>query len=215
MKDTAKREEVLSNNTFPTYMKKHFREWFRWVTSKGHQLKVEQIVLVRGTVKTTEWTVAAFQSVGKGRSINIQGSFVSAGSVGFELSKDTENDGSVEYRSGPDTARRSPSPSRSLTTVDSNFLQPVPLQPTHSRSSSVTSSEKPFNQCVFLPFYKIKYRLFLLPSIKAAAGYDELPDADNDDADTRIVVESEGQEDYDPDALVDFVRFSCITVMRA
>lgn len=210
MTEDAKQRVVAPNNIFSTYMKKHHGEWMKWLTAKGYQLKPEQIIMIRGTVNTTEWTVAAFQSQESGHAVNIQGTFVSAGSIGFELSRDTANDGSVEYRSGPENVRRSPSPARSLVPPDSaTALTPNHgLYATHSRGdsrSSLSRSEKKWNQCVFLPYYRIKYRLFVLRTIQAAAGYDELPDPENDDSYTRITVETEGQGNNDPDTPAEFV----------
>lgn len=210
MKDDAKKEAVLTNNKFPEYMKKHHRAWYDWLQNKGHAMKQEQLILVRGAVKTSEWTVAAFQSTSGGHSANIQGTFVTAGSVGFELSKDTKNDGSVEYRSGPEVTRRSPSPVRSVMTRDSASLMPVPaptLTLTHSRgdsASTIGASGNKYDQCVFVPHYRIKYVLGVWRRIKAAAGDDELPDPDDEADETQITIETDDQGNLEPDMPANF-----------
>lgn len=213
MMDDGEIHRVVPCMSWETYMKKNHSSWLKWARSRGHSLKDTQCILVYGTVKTTEWTVAAFQSSAGGHSVSIEGTFVTAANVGFELSTDTKNKGCVEYRSGPESARhRSPSPGRSPSPLaDGTALQPVmsgssSLQLTHSRgksTSTVDLGEKQREQCVFLPHYRIKYRvpgLNLLPKIQAGAGYDELPDAEDDDANAPapMVVVTE-DEDVDPD----------------
>jgi hypothetical protein len=221
----GKISKLSPNNPWTKYMKQHHTQWYKWAkTNRGWDLKPEDLILIRGTVLTTEWTVAAFQSTSSGHSVSFQGSFVSAGNVGFELSHETQTEGHVEYRRGPDPASRSPSPSPSTPHSGQDALSLVPsgsssLHLQHSRGESLSSvsSNKQYNQCVFLPYYKIKYRIFpfhLLPrKIEAGAGYDDLggPHEDDDSGPAPMVVVTEGEGDEGSEHGADGVSVLAIT----
>lgn len=56
------------------------------------------------------------------------------------------------------------------------------------------------DQTIFIQFYQVKYRRFLVPkALRAAAGPDRLPDADKEDGDSLLItVEREGMGDSNP-----------------
>lgn len=193
--DHADIDSVVPNNTFTTYMRKHHSDWVKQAKMRGLDIKELGIILVRGTVQTTSWTVAAFQNNEKGQSIDISGTFLSAGQAGFTLAGNSKSTSSVEYRSGPTAPEgRTPSPAPSPLSLSSTANQLAAigdstLSLAHTRSRSVEShastKNTQYNQCVFLPHYKIKFRLVpfhLFPrKIEAAAGPHHLPDPDQDD----------------------------------
>ena len=160
---------AIPNSKFPEYMKKHHRAWYDWARKKGHVVKPEQLILVRGVLTASEWTAAVFQSTSGSPSAGIQGTFVPTRSAGFELSNDTRNDGSVEFRSVPSGG-----------------------------ASSASSRE--YDQCVFVPHYRIKYAPGVWQRITAAAGDWELPNAEDDASQTRVAAEAGGHVDCEPNS---------------
>ena len=114
LKDDAFKYSIYPNSNFPDYMRRNYGEWQKWAKAKGLKRKIEEIILVQGAWRTTQWTVAAFQAAQKGQSINLQGTFTSARDVGFKLKENVQKDGSMKYRSGPGRGgdrRRARSPS--------------------------------------------------------------------------------------------------------
>jgi hypothetical protein len=224
LKDDAVQYSIFPNSNFPDYMKRNHGEWLKWAKTKGFKLKMEQVILVQGAWKTTQWTVAAFEAASGGQTINLQGTFLSAGSVGFKLKGDVQRDGSMEYRSGPDEHNRAPSPSPAPSVErDPSTLQLTPsgqssLHSTHSRSRSADTSPPQAlknDQCVFLPHYKIKYRFVpfhLFPrKIEAGAGPHNLPGPDNDSETAPavpVVVADTDDESGDEDAGAAYVSTS-------
>ena len=151
-----------SNHQWVDYIMKHHADWVKWINEKRRVIiKREQLVIVRGALRTTEWTVAAFQASGTVRS--------NFGPVRME----TKFEGDVQYRSGPEPK---------------------------SSAGSIFNDRKTYDQCVFLPMYKIKYRIVpfhLFPlRIEAAAEYDNLGDPEDDNANAPApMIVTEGDEE--------------------
>ncbi|PSS35524.1 hypothetical protein PHLCEN_2v1518 [Hermanssonia centrifuga] len=182
LKDDATKEGVLPNKTWADYMRKHHPSWFQFAKDVlTLECKPEDIILVRGWTKTTEWTVSAFQAEGRASRVAINGSISPAASVGFDVAFSHRGSWFTDHRSGP---RRDPA----------EFLSPY-------------RTSLPRNQCVFLAHYKIKYRKFsfLQPKIEAGAGPDQLPDQD-DDGDAQIEMVPETSSFHGPlDVVLDYI----------
>lgn len=207
------KDAVAPNCTFPRYMKKHFNDWVKIFKQKGFDNKALNLVLVRGTVKTTaDWTVAAFQNTDKEKSLELSGTLMTAASLSATLSKESKKRPGVEERSGRLLEQsRSTSPAPSGTTAASHSTEHLApagdgTELAHKRSRSVESSACTIGEAkthtIFLPHYKLKYRLFnLLPrKIEAAAEpHDLQPDRDGD-AGLSVVVtdadEDSGDEEF-------------------
>ena len=197
LKDDVTIERVIPNNTFPAYMKKHHADWMKQVRATGLNIKGLSLVLVHGTVKTTQWTVAAFRNTEQGQSADVQGTPLSAGNMTFAPSSDVQYLSCVECRSGPSSrGGYSSSLSPSSTALDSRAAEITSsgeprLQPTHPHSQSGemllgTTTQLQNDQCIFLRYYRIKYRVFpqdTAPRTIEAAGRQKLPGTDSNDAD--------------------------------
>lgn len=179
LKDDAVLETVLPNAAFPTYMKTHYENWLRWAQSKDYDVENMSLVLVRGTIKTSEWTVAGFQSIKGSHLAGIEAAFVPTATAGFQLSKESSTDGSVDYRSGS-----SPKSFHSRRALSS------PSGISSQYNFNPISPDVPRDQCIFLQYYKLKYRTFplqwLLTKMNAAAEYDRHPSDEVEESDSMI-----------------------------
>ena len=71
----ATKEQVHPNTIFPSYMRRQYESWHAFATDGKHfalDLKPEDIIFVRGWVKSTEWAVAAFLDKGTAHELSIQ-----------------------------------------------------------------------------------------------------------------------------------------------
>ncbi|KAF7797953.1 hypothetical protein EIP86_009160 [Pleurotus ostreatoroseus] len=161
LKDHARGACVVQNKFFPNYMKEHHRNWATFAEQQlGLTHQPEDLVLVRGWVKTSEWAVAAFKSKGRASGATISASFTPALSAGFEFKVSERQSMMAASNRGPKGVRSSP---------------------TTPNSSDANLSTAPQDQCIFLRYYKIRYRRFLSTKIVAAAGPSQLPDAPPED----------------------------------
>ncbi|EKM58725.1 uncharacterized protein PHACADRAFT_182971 [Phanerochaete carnosa HHB-10118-sp] len=80
----------------------------------GYPVPPEAIILVSSWLKTTEWAVAAVSNYGKAHEFSFSACAGSYASAGFEVSKGTDVQMSVEQRSGPvfDNGRTLTAPNR-------------------------------------------------------------------------------------------------------
>ena len=154
------------------------------VVTDGEEIRV----LRRDEVEKYETEFRRMREMDLGSRLE-SSSFLSTGNVGFKLSEEKKFEGCVQYRSGP-KPRSSSSPHDAIQTI------PGPTQ-----SSAGSNDAGTYDQCVFLPMYRIKYRILpfhLFPRrIEAAAGYDNLggPEDDNANAPAPMIVTERGEED--------------------
>lgn len=162
LKDHATRYEVINNARLTAYMKSNIASWHSFaVNTVGIECEEQDLLLIRGWTKTKEWHLAAFWETSKARSGSVGGqtSFV----VGAEMVISIINKEAmeVEERSGP--------------TERSRRLMPPPAA--HVDDDSPDDGD----QCIFILAFKAKRRLgSWVRKISAAAGYDRLPDPNND-----------------------------------
>lgn len=150
---------------FEEYMLDHHQKWVDYATDTkylGMRRKPEDIILVRGTVKTSSWTVGAF--IGDGREdheVALEGRLGPVVNVSFQYSVQESSECSpVPPRSGP--AHRVSS--TDITTHPSHLL----TNPAGTPAIAQNITDKK-DQCVFLSFYKMKYRRPFPRQIRAAA----------------------------------------------
>ncbi|GBE78897.1 predicted protein [Sparassis crispa] len=180
MKDPADREELHPSRRMANYMMSNFQSWYEFATEVCEvDVERDDIIFVRGWVKTSEWAVAAFVHEGRAAQLTFSGNFGLTANVNFSLSMTKEVSAFPERNTGP--RRRLPS------SPNPNLLPATPQQ------SSSTVNLAPLDQCVFLHYYKMKTRFFLPPkAINAAAGpYDLSPSGgDEDDHSHSIVIDT-------------------------
>lgn len=78
----ADQQKLLENHLFPLYMIKHHDSWCRLARERGLNVAPERIVLVQGTIKASNWTLASFSDQSKKASFSLtarSGSLLSAG----------------------------------------------------------------------------------------------------------------------------------------
>lgn len=178
---------------FTEYMSRHHRSWHAYATSRdglGMHCQPEDIILVRGFIKTSRWTVAAFLGdTSYAHEVALDGQLGAVINVGLSYSSEGSSQCTpLPPRSGP------------LHRIISRNEFPLRSSPTTpgSPSTSYDGDSTPRDQCIFLNYYKIKYRRWLLPDkITAAGGADDLPKGDDNDtlpqahADVHVEMESE------------------------
>ena len=155
------------------YIRQNRDSWYAFATSDkyGIQCEPSDIIMVRSTMKTSAWAVAAYEDSGN-RNHNLSFDCVggSLGNAGFQLASHVAVNSSVEYRMGPVQASTTSSinmdftPSTTAGTTGSGVL------PEHefALSKAIVPDAKK-NQTVFLGYYKVKRRIFIFRKISAAA----------------------------------------------
>ncbi|KAI0922265.1 hypothetical protein AcW2_007006 [Taiwanofungus camphoratus] len=171
MKEGGNREALHPSRRMANYMRSNYHSW--WVFATEHldlDLQKEDIIFVRGWVKTSEWAVAAFVREGRAAQLTFNGEFGLPASAAFSLSYSRDGQSIPEYNTGP--RQRRAGRHRGMITGT----------PETSTESIFTDGPR-FDQCVFLHYYKLKVRFGLWPTVvKAAGGPRDLPSAGDDDA---------------------------------
>lgn len=142
---------VPRNDIFFDYVRRHHKSWYELARSLGLALKPEDIILVSGWLKTTEWAVAAILTEGKAHAFSMSvdpGSSIVQARLDIEHS--TNRKLSTSHRKGPNKV-----------------------------------TERRRDQCLFLRYYKAKYRLTLfkflgMKIVAAADPEDHRPDHDSE-----------------------------------
>ncbi|EKM58644.1 uncharacterized protein PHACADRAFT_89112 [Phanerochaete carnosa HHB-10118-sp] len=91
---------VQANPRTREYVRLHHSSWHRFAIDQGREISPEDIVLVIGWLKTSEWAVAAVANRGKSHSISF-GTEGSIASAEFGIERSEEAVASVSQRSGP------------------------------------------------------------------------------------------------------------------
>ncbi|KZT00234.1 uncharacterized protein LAESUDRAFT_560651 [Laetiporus sulphureus 93-53] len=166
----ATRQELRQIRTMKTHMGRHVRNWYTFACEMGLEIAEEDIIFVRGWVKTTGWVVAAFTQRGKGAQISISADCgaVASGHLRFEATH--KSSPTYDYRSGPESQKtlnnqknrgggkqgNSKGKGRARH-QESNLAQPE------------TNQALAMNQCVFLHYLKLKRRFLGMKFMEAMA----------------------------------------------
>lgn len=142
MGDHASQPLVLRNRAFEEYVHENHRSWYDFATSLGHALEPEDLILVFGWMKTSEWALAACTNYGRMHEISFDSQIGSMASAQFGVTLSHDVDMSVDQRCGPLSK---------------------------SRGTSSAAECLPHDQCLFLRYYKLKRRLFRGVKVVAAA----------------------------------------------
>jgi len=216
----GKRELVQQTRRMAKYMKENIDTWHRWANSDdvGLSVAIEDILFVRGWVKTSRWAVVAFFGNSKHARLTFNGDLGLPVSAAFRIETQRETAASCIPRIGPDTRPRL-NPNRPLGPV-----QPEE-PPSVTQAQSPRSKKKkgkgraddmdqrrsremdagpsfgpwgnqvpgaqeqfPSDQCMFLHYFKLKKRL-LFPSKIEAAAEPQDPSVDRDAEDAMELIE--------------------------
>lgn len=206
-------------------MLQNHQSWYAFATDPqtlGIRCEKESIVLVRGTVKTSAWTVGAFLGkFDRTQSVSLGAQLGTIGGGALKLSSERARYHKCEQRNGP--LRSSSQYAAQLPHSESCASQPsnplgIPLPPGNSPSSSVTNvSHFPKDQCVFLSFYKIKYRVFLPKKITANAdpsSMDPSPDHGDGEAVPSMHVGTDADIVPETPSLLVSLTSACVSLIR-
>lgn len=172
---------VHQTQKMKTYMLKNLVRWHGMATQRlGLEIAAENMLFVRGYVKTTKWAMAAFWKDSRGVKASFNGGVDNYASVatGFGVTKKTT--GIYGHRIGPDgrpwifgdmsvepktTSHQHLSPPFEHTSRDNGHGA-------HANEPHGTADEQvhyPPDQCIFLSYFKLKKRMLLPDKIQAAA----------------------------------------------
>ncbi|KAH9919591.1 uncharacterized protein B0H18DRAFT_1027020 [Fomitopsis serialis] len=183
-KHGALRQLVQQNRLVARYMKENIDAWHDWATSDEVDLPIaiEDILLVRGWVKTSRWAVVAFLDDSRHTKLTFSGDLGVPVSNAFRIETQRETTTATCLpRIGPERFPRT------------NTTEPLgPYQLPH------VQEQYPSDQCVFLHYFKMAKRL-LLPSKIAAAAEPRDPSVDRDPGDSPTAKQTSSRvKPYDP-----------------
>ena len=174
--DSAKKVSTHSATVFRQYMRRNHDKWHEFAS---HVLTLdcrpEDIILVRGTVKTSAWALAAYTDAEvRATDISFSGKAGSIATAGFQWSSARSSSAEFEQRVGPSNkGKGSIRAARSGKSV-ARYKELPEIEYEKERGlASSSDDENVKDQCVFLGHYKIKHRFLLPKKIYAAAGDDE------------------------------------------
>lgn len=130
---------VQRNRSFPEYVRLYHDSWHQFAEAQTRVINAEDIILVTGFLKASEWAVAAIANHGKAHGVSFSAQGVPVAQAEFTLEHDATVEMSVTQRSGP------------------------------RRSADPRGGGGPRDQCVFLKYYKAKRNRFLGRKIVANA----------------------------------------------
>ncbi|KAI0770870.1 WD40-repeat-containing domain protein [Irpex lacteus] len=173
--------------------------WCNFASGDAFELgcKPDEIVFIKGFVKTSAWSVAAYRSgVRSTQTMALTGTVGGVGEAGFEFNIDSSEGYIFDTRYGPEGREaqtpllRSHSPRPSI--ASGKGKSPEILQ--EDSLSAITSQENiamnfPRDQSVFVSYYKIKHRIWWMRKIVANAGPHELPRGPDEDQPTAVLAE--------------------------
>lgn len=175
-------------------MLQHHESWYAFATDPkklGIRCDRERIVLVRGTIKTSAWSIGAFLGkVDRAYEVTVGAHLGPNGGANLQLSSEFTHYNNCVQRSGPD--RTSPQTTPILT--NSSVPHAVPIEPDSTTTDGSCCPELLLDQCVFVSYYKIKSRL-LFPKKIVANGEPSSEDGDfgthDDTSSTLFAVEAD------------------------
>lgn len=136
----AKQELFHRNVRFRDYMYRHHASWYALVRAKGLDIRRDDIIFVSGCVKAAQWAITVFGDAGAAHAFAFSAPGGSVVASKFEFATETQTTASAAQRAGPVRASVG--------------------------GKGVRQEEGPKDQCLFLRYYKVKYRPMLsTPSV--------------------------------------------------
>lgn len=153
--DHATQSLALDYRAFERYISQHHDSWYAFAISLDHAIEAEDIVLVSGWLKTSDWALAVCTNHGHAHEVLLEAHPSSTAGVQFEATLSQDVDVSVDQRRGP------------------------------LRDEPRTDRARPRDQCLFLRYYKLKKRpVWRARCVPAGELSDDAHPEDEDD-DTR------------------------------
>ncbi|EKM59058.1 uncharacterized protein PHACADRAFT_86540 [Phanerochaete carnosa HHB-10118-sp] len=150
LKSQAYAESIFENLVLKKYIMRNHDKWYAYVKGVlGQDIKPEDIVVVRGWVKTeADWAAAAFSNTSTSSSVSLEGQVGGVAGLDMGTSYTSSMTGPMVQRQG-------------------EYLEDtsVPHPPEAKR-----------DQSVFVRRFKMRRRFGFLKKIVAGAGYHRLPD---------------------------------------
>lgn len=193
MRDGGDKTTVPCAQTITQYIRQHHDSWYAFATDPvkyGLECKPEDIIMVRGFVKTSAWAVAAFPDGGASqREVAFSGTAGPFANAGFHFAQQQQRQVAFEHRVGPS---RGKSRTPSIASGKARATEfPVP-----DVGDAAEGEAAERDQTVFLGYFKILRRKFWRKKIKAAGGYDSLPPGDDDESEPETAIEAHPR--YEP-----------------
>lgn len=206
--DQATKAMVQRSTKIAQYIARNHGSWCDFAIDPdkyGVQCQPEDIIMVRGTLKTSAWTVAAYWgNMKQTHSLSFSCPLGSAVEATVEAASSEERHRpNVQYRTGPRRQPLSASPSSEALAASSRTAYKYEL-PELDKVSTTYWERRPGgtdDQSVFLSCYKIKRRPIFPKRIIANAGPNKFPPYD-DPAPSQVTVGT-GRSD-EPSAEVRF-----------
>ena len=162
---------IISRKKIIDYMRAYFESWVEFANSEHVAIGIpkEDILLVSGTIKTERWMVGVFQGDDvRAKKTHISGKVGPFAGMELKINAEDRTLPTTHSRRGPD--------------AESAARQVYPMVasggvPERSSEQFQDTSSKVPDQCIFIHYWKMRSRRFLLPSgpIKAGAGPHRLP----------------------------------------
>ncbi|KAI0343808.1 hypothetical protein BDW22DRAFT_1304140, partial [Trametopsis cervina] len=134
------------------YMLQYHDSWYEFALRKGLQIPREEIIMVRGHVKTSQWAVAAFVDASRNQEIVFQAQAGPLATLSLAVARSDEHSMSVDHRSGQTRRNSGDAIMSDSEDVDMTAQSQLPSQ----------------DQCVFVSRYKIRHRKYPWRKIRAA-----------------------------------------------
>lgn len=190
LQDTSTKTSVSATGQIPDYILRHHERWDQYSVDHNLGLKSTDMIMVKGFVKTSVWSVAAYRSgMKQSRAASLTGKLGPLGEAGFEVEVSTKTGYLFDTRYGPLHREQSqpvitppitPSSKGKGKGKGKERIEDAAARMS-SAASVVPQSGLPHDQCIFLSYYRLKRRMLLPWKLIAKAEDKDLPDDDEDD----------------------------------
>lgn len=177
---SAPREEFHQTRRMKSYMKKNIDSWYHYMSDVlGIERKLEDILFVKGWVKTTHWAVAAFVERARSAKVKVSGGFspVAEGRLGFVVESAYS---SVDHHTGPGTGQLFPQ-AQQMSPATGKKKKGKNREPPHQPTDAMARVELRPTQCIFLHYFKLKKRRLFPDKMYAAAELKDPPSSSDED----------------------------------
>lgn len=171
----AERAQVRNEKTVQDYALAHYKFWHEFAVTQGISVGPEELRIVTGCDKTSDWACAAWSKTSGSGSIGFNANLPSIQGQARIWGR-WETSDSIDYRAGPERLIESNPRPRSAPepeTSSGRRTEPITSLMSDSRIPNAIVNNK--NQCVFVRGYIVVERIFLLkPQTKNKMGFEIL-----------------------------------------